>query len=810
MALCETRRLMSSRRLLVVLAAALLIGAAGIALPRHGARAAGVGISYAVADTSANEGGATPGTMTFTVTASGAFLGSETVHYETLNGSAFAGVDYIATSGDLTFSSSGPKTVTVTLIGDSVPEPDETFLLKLSNNSAISDDTGVGTIANDDFTLSVGDASVSESGGSAAVQISLSSARSVPTTVHYQTSNGTATAGQDYTATSATATIPANAQSTTVNIPVSGDTVFEDNETFIVTLSAPSSPAVIDDGTATVTIVDDDTPPDVLPKLSIGDVLVVSEGDNGTNTGNFQVTLNGATTHTVTVSVATADATAKAPGDYQAKTSTITFAPSGSPQTKPFSVTLVGDELDEAHETLTATLSSPTAATIDDAAKTATMTITDDDPTPRITVSNATVSEGGTAHFSLTLEFASGRDLPVGIVTNDGSAIAPDDYTAVNNPAALVIPAGATTATYDVPTIEDEAEEGDETFGITATVDGVNDQGNGTIVNDDTGGEPVTGADLITTGAGPGGGSHVRIFDAAGLPKAPDGFFPYGAGPGVRVARGDLDGDGHDELIVAPGPGGASVVQVFTPNGSGLVDQVDAYPDFRGGVFIAAGDVDGDGKDEVITSAGPGGGPHVRTFKLLGTPGNRSLQGQPGFFGTRGDFTGGLTVASGDVNGDHTDEIILGVASNDQPIVYVWNYNPTTGAAAERSNPFLAYSAAFLGGISVAAGDLDGNGSAEIVTGAGRGGGPHVRVFAGNGGGLPGSAFAYGDAFAGGVWVAIGDVDDNGTNEIITAAGPGGGPHVRTFDVNMAPLATSFFAYDPLFAGGVFVAAGRA
>jgi hypothetical protein len=359
-------------------------------------------------------------------------------------------------------------------------------------------------------------------------------------------------------------------------------------------------------------------------------------------------------------------------------------------------------------------------------------------------------------------------------------------------------------------TIEDALDESNETFRLTATVDGFNDDGTATIVNDDTPGEPpVGGADQITTGAGPGGGSHVRNFDATGASQPPDGFMPYSAGPGVRVARGDLDGDGHDELIVAPGPGAASVVQVFTPNGSAVIDQVDVYPGFAGGVFVAAGDVDGDGKDEVITTAGPGGGPHVRTLKLLGTPGNRSLQAQPGFFGTRGDFSGGLTVASGDVNGDHTDEIILGIASNEQPIVYVWNYNPTSGAATERSNPFLAYSAAFLGGISVAAGDLDGDGSAEIVTGAGPGGGPHVRVFAGNGGGLPGSAFAYGAGFSGGVWVAVGDVDDNGTNEIITAAGPGGGPHVRTFDVNMAPLATSFFAYNPLFAGGVFVAAGK-
>jgi hypothetical protein len=122
--------------------------------------------------------------------------------------------------------------------------------------------------------------------------------------------------------------------------------------------------------------------------------------------------------------------------------------------------------------------------------------------------------------------------------------------------------------------------------------------------------------------------------------------------------------------------------------------------------------------------------------------------------------------------------------------------------------------AQFLGGVFVAAGRVTGAATADIVTGAGPGGGPHVRVF--TGGGVPTniSFFAYDPAFAGGVRVAACDVDGDGLAEIITGAGPGGGPHVRVWKVTDVALGTvtellGFFAYDPAFLGGVFVACGE-
>src|SRR5205085_2596493 len=114
----------------------------------------------------------------------------------------------------------------------------------------------------------------------------------------------------------------------------------------------------------------------------------------------------------------------------------------------------------------------------------------------------------------------------------------------------------------------------------------------------------------------------------------------------------------------------------------------------------------------------------------------------------------------------------------------------------------------FRGGVRVAVGDVNGDGVPDIVTGAGPGGGPHVKVFSGADDSVLASFYAYDPTFAGGVYVAVGDVNGDGFADVITGAGPGGGPHVKVFaGLDNAELA-SFFAADPGNTGGVFVAAG--
>jgi hypothetical protein len=108
---------------------------------------------------------------------------------------------------------------------------------------------------------------------------------------------------------------------------------------------------------------------------------------------------------------------------------------------------------------------------------------------------------------------------------------------------------------------------------------------------------------------------------------------------------------------------------------------------------------------------------------------------------------------------------------------------------------FFAYSPAFTAGVFVAAGNVTGGGAAEIITGADAGGGPHVRVFTGAGADAGIGFFAYNPTFTGGVRVATGNLNGAGTDEIVTGAGPAGGPHVLGFAGTGVSTGTSFFAY---------------
>jgi hypothetical protein len=206
---------------------------------------------------------------------------------------------------------------------------------------------------------------------------------------------------------------------------------------------------------------------------------------------------------------------------------------------------------------------------------------------------------------------------------------------------------------------------------------------------------------------------------------------------------------------------------------------------------VACSDVDGDGVPELMTGADAGGGPHVRLLKLqAGAPGG----GVPflDFFAYAPAFAGGVRVAAGNVDGTDRAALILAPGPGGGPHVRVLKW---TGSALTDLANFFAYSPAFAGGVFVAAGDLTGDGRAEIVTGADAGGGPHVRAFTGTGADTGLSFFAYPAGFLGGVRVAVGQLDGAGPAEIVTAAGPSGGPHIRSFTGAGTPAAASFLAY---------------
>ena len=173
-------------------------------------------------------------------------------------------------------------------------------------------------------------------------------------------------------------------------------------------------------------------------------------------------------------------------------------------------------------------------------------------------------------------------------------------------------------------------------------------------------------------------------------------------------------------------------------------------------------------------------------------------------------FTGGVRVALGDVNGDGFNDIITAPGAGGGPHVRVFDGRtfenlPLPGNLAN----FFAYGANFTGGVFVAAGDLNDDGFADIITGAGEGGGPHVRAWSGADGSEIHSFFAYNPLFRGGVRVAAGFINNDVFADIITGAGPGGGPHVRVFDGNTRADLLSFWAYEPTYTGGVYVASNN-
>src|SRR5581483_1933016 len=240
----------------------------------------------------------------------------------------------------------------------------------------------------------------------------------------------------------------------------------------------------------------------------------------------------------------------------------------------------------------------------------------------------------------------------------------------------------------------------------------------------------------VLTAPGSGGGPNVRSFGGRSLSFSA----PGGGTGGAYVTAGDLDGDGVDEIVVGTGAGVPSQVYIYSADGS-LRGNFAPYGAFAGGVSVAIGDVNGDGTPEIITGPGPGGAPTVSVFNQVG---GRSAN----FFAYDTRFLGGVNVATGDLNGDGVDEVIVGAGSGGGPHVRVFN-----GDGTPQGVGFFAYDPRFAGGVSVATGDLNGDGVSEVITGAGAGGGPHVRTFAGNGTPLGGGFFAYSDRFFGGVTV---------------------------------------------------------
>lgn len=270
----------------------------------------------------------------------------------------------------------------------------------------------------------------------------------------------------------------------------------------------------------------------------------------------------------------------------------------------------------------------------------------------------------------------------------------------------------------------------------------------------------------ILTGNDAGHPPFVRLQDPTGADITSFFAFDPSFTGGVRVAKADVNADGVPDMIVGAGPGGAPQVRVFDGSGGPMLGDFLAFdPSFSGGVYVAAGDVTGDGITDIVVGAGEGGQPLVRVFTPTGTTLGT-------FFAYGLSFAGGVRVAVGDVNGDGFDDIVTGPGQGMAPQVNLFR-GPNFGFAGG----FFAYEGGFLGGVYVAAGDYDGDGRAEIVTGPGPGRPGTVCRFQ-NDFQLD-SFFDVFNSVELGVRVATGDVDGDGKDDILSVQGPGGGPNIQ-------------------------------
>ena len=244
--------------------------------------------------------------------------------------------------------------------------------------------------------------------------------------------------------------------------------------------------------------------------------------------------------------------------------------------------------------------------------------------------------------------------------------------------------------------------------------------------------------------------------------------------------------------------GGGSVVQINYTNGTNL--SFFAYGSgYTGGVRVALGDVNGDGYADLITGTGVGGGPHIKVFDLRG--------GQPvtiaSFFAFEPTFMGGVYVATGDINADGYADVIVGAGQTGGPRVKV--FNGAAGYAINTIAPamdFFAYDPSFTGGVTVSAGNRDTQPGDEVITGAGVGGGPNIRSF-NAAGQLLDNFFAFSTSITSGIFIAAGYVDSDGTADIIAGTGFGTTTQVAAFfSTGARPTALPF---TNVFIGGARV-----
>ncbi|MFL5328736.1 MAG: SdrD B-like domain-containing protein [Gemmataceae bacterium] len=729
--------------------------------------------------------------------------------------------------------------------------------------------SGTGTIIDDDPAPTVTIANGSATEGSPLVfSISMSNPSSNNIVLDLTGTSGTATAGVDFTTTNFEYSIdgranwlsgtgptgtqvilPALGTSILVRVATIQDNIDEPNETFTLSGSAVSG-AITAINSGTGTIVDDDP----APAITIGNGSVKEGG-----LIVFSISLTNPSWSPIVLDLTAFGGTATAGVDYQAANFEFSIdggttwlpaiGPNGTQVTIPAGgtsiltrIATIQDTITETNETFTLSANVISGAAL--VGNPAQGTIIDDDP-PSSSVAGSVyidlnqngvrdANEQGIGGVPIHLMGTDDKGRPISrtIVTNPSgtfifTAIRPGNYTLSDaQPAPL---AGAAV----VGTQGGVAGTNEISFSLVSGVFGTGNMFSRAQLSDPLASKeqllastprnggvlagfnpssmaqsptfansvaattlaPTTPPRYVATGAGPGGGPHVRVFDfGSGVERF--NFFAYDASfyGGVRVAVGDVNGDGTPDLITGPGPGGGPHVRVFDgATGAVILEFMAFMPTFYGGIYVAAGDINGDGRAEIIVGAGEGGGPHVRVFDSTGTVVTENF-----VFGA--GFRGGVRVAAGDVNGDGRADVMVAAGPSGGPHVRVFSAGLTNVI-----HEFFAYDPNFRGGVSITAGDVNGDGRADIITAPASGGSPHVKAFSGVDLSLLASFYAFTPSYTGGLNIAARDTNGDGRDDIIAAPASTLPSYVRVIDVASSSDLDAFLGYGPAFRGGVFV-----
>lgn len=470
--------------------------------------------SVSISDVTISEGNGGTKVATFTITRVGG-AAAFNVNYATSNGGATAGSDFVATSGTASFQANeSTKQVNVTINGDTAVESDEAFFVLLSNatnGATISDNTGIGTITNDDSSavagsISVSDVSITE-GNSGTTLATFTVTRTGGTaafTVNYATSDGTATTGSgDYNAAAGTIDFGVGVTQRTFSIVVNGDTNIEGNETFFATLNSPTNGATLSDATAQATITNDDAttaqrPDFTLSNLVIGATSLVAGGSTslgvtlhniGTasgQSGNVVVYLSPDSTITTSDTPLTGlGASFLSPSQSQTF-SGYTISLSQALTAGTYYVGAIADydnlvvESSETNNVSNVVAINVAAAAVAGSVSISDVSITEGNNGTKLATFTVTRT-GGTAAFA------------VNYATSDGTATTGNgDYSAASG--TLTFGTGINTLTFSVAVNSDTIVEGNETFLAT-----LNSPTNGATISDTTGQATVINDDTNNT-----------------------------------------------------------------------------------------------------------------------------------------------------------------------------------------------------------------------------------------------------------------------------------------------------------------------